>query len=101
MTNPLRPEISGRATLGRWLRTQTAAIAPAWIESVKTRPPVRVQGAQLPPVVESTFEDIYDGLVIALEVARYDDLEQAANALVANHLPVGYSLGDLLGMLLL
>ena len=101
MTNPLRPETSARATLGRWLRTQTAAIAPAWIESVKNRPPVRVHGAQVPPVVDSTLQDIYDALVIALQVARYDDLEQAANALVENHLPVGYSLGDLLGMLLL
>ena len=101
MTNPLRPEVSARATLGRWLRTQTAAIAPAWIESVKTRPPARVQGTQVPPVVEGTLQDIYDGLVIALEVGRYDDLEQAASALVANHLPVRYSLSDLLGMLLL
>jgi signal transduction histidine kinase len=101
MTNPLRSEVSARATLGRWLRTQTVAIAPAWIESVKARPPVRVQGAQVPAVVESTLQDIYDGLVIALEVARYDDLEQAANALVAIHMPVGYSLSDLLGMLLL
>jgi len=101
MTNPLRPEVSVRASLGRWLRTQTAVITPAWIESVKNRPPVRVQGTQAPPVVESTLQDIYDSLVIALEVTRYDDLEQAANALVANHLPVGYSLGDLLGMLML
>lgn len=101
MTNPLRPEVSVRATLGRWLRTQTAAIEPAWIESVKTRPPARVQGTQVPPVVESTLQDIYDGLVIALEVGRYDDLEQAASALVANHLPVRYSLSDLLGMLVL
>jgi len=99
MTNPLRPEVTVRATLGRWLRTQTAAIAPAWIESVRNRPPVRVQGAQMPPVVESTLQDTYDSLVIALQVARYTDLEQAASALVANHLPVGYSLGDLLGML--
>ena len=101
MTNPLRSEVSARATLGRWLRTQTAAIAPAWIESVRARPPVRVQGTPAPAVTESTLQDIYDGLVIALQVARYDELEQAANALVAVHLPVGYSLGDLLGMLLL
>ena len=83
MTNPLRPEVSVRASLGRWLRTQTAVITPAWIESVKNRPPVRVQGTQAPPVVESTLQDIYDSLVIALEVTRYDDLEQAANAYTA------------------
>jgi len=101
MTSSLRPEVAARSSLGRWLRTQTSAIAPAWISAVRLRPPVRVQGAQVPPVVESVLQAIYDALAIALEVGRYDELEESAMALVRAHHPLGYSLGDLLKMLML
>ena len=101
-TGTLRPEvIATRTSLGRWLRTQTAAIAPAWIASVHARPPMHVQGSPVPPAVESVLQDVYDGLVIALEVGRYDDLERAASALVGYHLPIGYQLGDLIGIVML
>jgi signal transduction histidine kinase len=101
MTSSLRPEVAARSSLGRWLRTQTSAIAPAWISAVRLRPPVRVQGTQAPPIVESVLQDIYDALTIALEVGRYDELEKSALALVQAHHPLGYSLGDLLRILIL
>jgi signal transduction histidine kinase len=100
-SGPLRPEVAARSKLGRWLHTQTSAIVPAWISAVRLRPPVHVQGTQAPPIVESALQDIYDGLAIALEVGRYDELEKSAIALVKTHHPVGYSLGDLLKMLML
>lgn len=101
-TNPLRPDVvATRASLGRWLRAQTAAILPAWISSVHARPPIHMQGTPVPPVVESTLRDIYDALVIALEVGRYEDLEKAADALVETHLPIGYALDDLIGIVML
>jgi len=100
-TSSLRPEIAARSSLGRWLRAQTSAIAPAWIAAVRLRPPVRVQGEQVPPVVESVLQDVYDALAIALEVGRYDELEKSAAALVKTHRAMGYSLGDLLKILML
>ena len=101
-TGPLRPEvIAARTALGRWLRTQTAAIAPAWIASVHARPPAHIRGTEIPPVNDSVLQDVYDGLAIALEVGRYDDLEKAAGILVATHLPVGYGLNDLMGIVML
>jgi signal transduction histidine kinase len=101
-TGPLRPEVvAARTALGRWLRTQTAAIAPAWISSVHSRPPMHIHGTAVPPVNEAILRDVYDALVIALEVGRYDDLEKSAGALVATHLPVGYSLSDLMNIIML
>ena len=100
-SGPLRPEVAARTKLGRWLRTQASAIIPAWISAVRLRPPVRVQGTEAPPIVESALQDIYDALVIALEVGRYDELEKSAVALVKTHRAVGYSLGDLLKILML
>ena len=101
-TGPLRPEvIAARTALGRWLRTQTAAIAPAWIASVHARPPAHIRGTEIPPVNDSVLQDVYDGLAIALEVGRYDDLEKAAGILVATHLPVGYGLNDLMVIVML
>ena len=100
-SSSLRPEVAARSSLGRWLRTQTSAIAPAWISAVRLRPPVRIQGTQAPPVVENALQDIYDALAIALEVGRYDELEKSALALVQAHHPLGYSLGDLLKILIL
>src|SRR5512136_711254 len=95
MTGSLGPEITARSSLGRWLRTQTSAIAPAWISAVRLRPPIRIHGTTAPPVAEDILQDIYDALAIALEVGRYDELEDAALALVRVHRPLGYSLGDL------
>jgi signal transduction histidine kinase len=101
-TGPLRPEvIAARASLGRWLRTQTTAILPAWLASVHARPPAHVQGTEVPAVNENVLRDVYDGVVIALEVGRYDDLEKSATALVERHLPVGYSLADLIRIVML
>ena len=95
MTGSLGPEITARSSLGRWLRTQTSAIAPAWISAVRLRPPIRIHGTTAPPVEENILQDIYDALAIALEVGRYDELEEAALTLVCTHRPLGYSLGDL------
>ena len=95
MTGSLGPEITARSSLGRWLRTQTSAIAPAWISAVRLRPPIRVHGTTAQPVAEDILQAIYDALAIALELGRYDELEDAALALVRAHRPLGYSLGDL------
>jgi len=101
-TGPLRLEvIAARTTLGRWLRAQTTAIVPAWLDAVHARPPVHVQGTEVPAANESVLQDIYDGLVIALEVGRYEDLEKAATALVERHLPVRFSLADLVRIVML
>ena len=100
-TSSLRPDVATRSYLGRWLRTQTPAIVPDWIAAVRIRPPTRVQGAEALLPIESILQDIYDAMAIALEVGRYDDLEQAAKALVEAHRPMGYTLSSLLGIITL
>ncbi len=62
---------------------------------------MRVQGAEAPPPIESILQDIYDAMAIALEVGRYDELEQSAKALVEAHRPMGYTLSSLLGIVAL
>ncbi len=101
MNGTPRPEIAARSSLGRWLRTQTAAIAPAWISAVRLRPPIRIQGTTAPPVAENVLQATYDALAIALELGRYDELEKAALVLVHTHHSLGYSLGDLQKILML
>jgi len=95
----LHSDVAARVTLGRWLQTQKEAILPVWISAVHTRPAAYVQGVEVPAVVEDTLHDIYNGLAIALEVGRYTDLEQSAQAFVKTHRPIGYSMGSLLGIL--
>lgn len=98
-TGPLRPDVAIRSQLGHWLRTQTDAIVPDWIAAVRFRPPVRVQGTEAPSLDETILRDLYEAMAIALQVGRYDELEQTAQLLVVKYRPAGYTLASLLGML--
>jgi signal transduction histidine kinase len=98
-TSSLRPDVAARTALGRWLHTQAAVILPAWISAVHIRPIVRVQGVEAPPVVEGMLQDVYDGLAIALEVGRYNELDQSTQIFVKTHRSMNYSLADLLRIL--
>ena len=94
-TTPLRPDVAHRATLGRWLRIQTEAIARPWITVVLARRVYRPEQTT-PYITEEGLRQLYDGLTAALESGRYAALDEHISAVTQAGYLSGYPLNDLL-----
>lgn len=94
-TTPLRPDVAHRATLGRWLRVQQAAISAAWIAAMQARR-VYVEDQAVPAITTTVFEQLYLSLAGALETGRYAALDDSISSLTRLGHEQGYPLNDLL-----
>ena len=94
-TTPLRPDLAHRATLGRWLRIQTEAIARPWINVVLARRVYRPEQTT-PSITEEALRQLYEGLTAALESGRYAALDDHISAVTRAGYVSGYPLNDLL-----
>jgi signal transduction histidine kinase len=94
-TTPLRPDVAHRATLGRWLRVQQAAVSTAWIASMQARR-VYTEDHAAPAISTVEFEQLYQSLCLALETGRYAALDDSISTLTRAGREHGYPLNDLL-----
>jgi signal transduction histidine kinase len=94
-TTPIRPDLSNRAVLGRWLQVQAEAISLPWISNVLAR---RVYRTTQPNsrLTHDGLRALYDSLAIALESGRYAALDENISNVTRDGYTSGYPLNDLM-----